>query len=239
MLAEIRKQAAATGSDKVTYRIICKNGEVRWLEDWGNLIVDSSGTDWFYVVVLDITDKIVTRENLKQLAEHDGLTGVYNRETAMEQVIEMRAHGSGKCSVILIDVDDFKSINDTYGHPFGDEVLKHLARFLDDALRKSDIVARMGGDEFAAFVVGLGDGDRLRYLVKRINELAFEDFDSEAIIGKKVKPSVSIGVACAEDLTTTVSELYSESDEALYRTKSRGKNSFSFYHENQPSLPTL
>lgn len=239
VLAEIRKQAAATGSDKVTYRIICKNGEVRWLEDWGNLIVDSNGVEWFYVVVLDITDKIVTRENLKQLAEHDGLTGVYNRETAMQQVIEMRAHGTGKCSVILIDVDDFKGINDTYGHPFGDEVLKHLARFLDDALRKSDIVARMGGDEFAAFVVGLGDGDRLHYLVQRINELAFADFDSEAFIGKKVTPSVSIGVACAEDLTTTVSELYARSDEALYRTKSKGKNGFSFYRENQSPLPHL
>ena len=239
VLAEIRKQSAATGSDKVTYRIICKNGEVRWLEDWGNLIVDSNGDEWFYVVVLDITDKIVTRENLKQLAEHDGLTGVYNRETAMRQVIEMRAHGTGKCSVILIDVDDFKGINDTYGHPFGDEVLKHLARFLDDALRQSDVVARMGGDEFAAFVVGLGDGDRLRYLVKRINELAFADFNSEALIGKKVTPSVSIGVACAEDLATTVSELYSHSDEALYKTKSKGKNGYSFYRDGRPTVPDI
>lgn len=239
VLAEIRKQSAATGSDKVTYRIICKNGDIRWLEDWGNLIVDSNGVEWFYVVVLDITDKIVTREDLKQRAEHDGLTGVFNRETAMRQVVDMRAHGTGKCSVILIDIDDFKGINDTYGHPFGDEVLKHLAHFLDDALRQSDVVARMGGDEFAAFIVGLGDGGRLRSLVKRISELAFADFNSQALIGKKVIPSVSIGVACAEDLTTTVSELYSQSDEALYRTKSKGKNGFSFYRDNAPCVPHL
>ncbi len=237
VLAEIRKQSAATGSDKVTYRIISKNGEVRWLEDWGNLIVDSNGVEWFYVVVLDITDKIVVRENLKQIAEHDGLTGVYNREAAIRRVIEQRAHGTGQCSVILIDIDDFKGINDTYGHPFGDEVLKHLARFLDSALRQGDIVARMGGDEFAAFIVGLGNGDRLRYLVKRINELAFIDFDSQALIGKTVVPTVSIGVACAEDLTTTVNELYSQSDEALYKTKSKGKNGFSFYRNGRPSVP--
>lgn len=239
VLAEIRKQAAATGSDKVTYRIISKNGDIRWVEDWGNLIVDSNGEEWFYVVVLDITDKIVTRENLKQIAEHDGLTGAYNREAAMQHVVERRAHGTGQCSVILIDVDDFKGINDTYGHPFGDEVLKHLARFLEGTLRQSDIVARMGGDEFAAFVVGLGDSDRLRYLVRRINELAFIDFDSQALIGKTVIPTVSIGVACAEDLTTTVSELYSRSDEALYRTKSKGKDGYSFYLDAHPSVPNI
>lgn len=239
VLAEIRKQAAATGSDKVTYRIICKNGEVRWLEDWGNLITDSNGEDWFYVVVLDITEKIEARENLKQIAEHDGLTGVFNREAAMRHVVEMRAHGTGKCSVILIDIDDFKQLNDTYGHPFGDEVLKHLARFLDSELRQGDIVARMGGDEFAAFIVGLGESERLRYLVKRINELAFASFDSQVLVGKTVVPSVSIGVASAEDLTTTVSELYSRSDEALYRTKSRGKNGFSFFYDRRQPLPDI
>lgn len=240
VLKEIAEQSAERGSDKVTYRILAKNGEVRWLEDWGNLIVDSNGDAWYYAVALDITEKMVSSETLKQMAEHDGLTGVFNRETAMQRVIDKRAHGSGKCSVLLIDIDDFKGINDNYGHPFGDEVLKHLAHHLDDALRESDIVARIGGDEFAAFVVGLGDSDRLRYLVNRINELAFADFNSRDYIDEDVTPTVSIGVACAEDLTTTVSELYAQSDEALYRTKSKGKNGFSFYGDNRPEdVPEL
>lgn len=239
VLAEISEQSAINGTDKVTYRVICKNGEIRWLEDWGNLITDSSGEPWFYVVVLDITDKILSRETLKQLAEHDGLTGVLNRETAMQRVIEKRAHGTGKCSVLLIDIDDFKGINDSYGHPFGDEVLKHLASHLEQALRENDIVARIGGDEFAAFIVGLGDSDRLRYLVKRIHELAFADFNSRDFVDADVMPTVSIGVASAEDLTTTVNELYAASDEALYRTKSKGKNGFSFYGENRPDVPEL
>lgn len=232
VIEDIERQARATGTDKVTYRIIRKDGEVRWIEDWGNLVMDSNGDEWYYVVVLDITEKIQDNQTLKVLAEHDSLTGIFNREGAFSLVRERRNERDCPCSLLLIDIDDFKSINDTYGHPFGDEVLKHLAKFLDRVLREGDIVARFGGDEFAAFIIGLGNGDRLRYLVQRISETAFQDFDSTKFIDEKVTPSVSIGVSYTDNSTTAIDELYALSDEALYETKRAGKNGFSFYGEN-------
>lgn len=233
VIEDIERQARATGTDKVTYRIIRKDGQVRWIEDWGNLIMDANGIEWYYVVVLDITEKIQDNVTLKILAEHDSLTGIYNREGAMSMVREKRNERDCACSLLLIDVDDFKSINDTYGHPFGDEVLKHLASFLDRVLREGDIVARFGGDEFAAFIIGLGEGDRLRYLVQRISETAFEDFDSTRFIEDDVTPTVSIGVSYTDNSNTGIDELYALSDEALYDTKRKGKNGFSFYSESK------
>lgn len=235
VLESIEIQARATGSDKVTYRIIRKDGEVRWIEDWGNLIMDSNGVEWYYVVVLDITEKIEDNESLKILAEHDSLTGIYNREGAFSMVKKKRGEKDTACSLLLIDIDDFKGINDTYGHPFGDEVLKHLATFLDTVLREGDIVSRLGGDEFAAFIIGLGDSERLRYLVKRISESAFEDFDSTQFIDEKVTPTVSIGVSFTDHSDTEIDELYALSDEALYETKRQGKNGYSFYGDNRDS----
>ena len=231
VIDEIEYQARTTGSDKSTYRIQRKDGEIRWIEDWGNLVVDSTGKEWYYVVVLDITEKIMANENLKNLAEHDNLTGIYNREGALRMIKEKRSERDVPCSVLLIDVDDFKGINDNYGHPFGDEVLKHFAKFLDKLLREGDVVARLGGDEFAAVVIGLGQSDRLRYLVKRISETAFADFDSTKFIDEKVTPTVSIGVSFAEDSSVEIDELYALSDEALYVTKRKGKNGYSFYGE--------
>lgn len=228
VIEDIERQARATGHDKVTYRIIRKDGDVRWIEDWGNLVMDSNGDEWYYVVVLDITEKIQDNESLKILAEHDSLTGIYNREGAISLVRERRNEKDVPCSLLLIDIDDFKGINDTYGHPFGDEVLKHLASYLDRVLRDGDIVARLGGDEFAAFIIGLGEGERLKYLVKRISDMAFEDFDSTKFIDEKVKPTVSIGVSYTDTSKTPIDDLYASSDEALYTTKRAGKNGYSF-----------
>lgn len=233
VIESIEIQARATGSDKVTYRIIRKDGEVRWIEDWGNLIMDSDGVEWYYVVVLDITEKIEDNQSLKILAEHDSLTGIYNREGAFNLVRERRSMKDSACSLLLIDIDDFKGINDTYGHPFGDEVLKHLATYLDTVLREGDIVSRLGGDEFAAFIIGLGDSERLRYLVKRISESAFGDFDSTQFIDEKVTPTVSIGVSFTDHSDTEIDELYALSDEALYDTKHKGKNGYSFYGDGE------
>lgn len=231
VIEDIRRQASLTGTDKVTYRIIRKDGEIRWIEDWGNLVMDANGVEWFYVVVLDITEKIEDNETLRILAEHDSLTGIYNRKSAFSLVGKRRNEKPGPCSLLLIDIDDFKGINDTYGHPFGDEVLKHLANFLDSMLREHDIVARLGGDEFAAFIIGLGESERLRYIVQKISETAFDDFDSTKFIEEEVKPTVSIGISYTDDPEIELEELYAMSDEALYETKRKGKNGYSFHEK--------
>ena len=168
----------------------------------------------------DISDLQVVRQELEFIAGHDALTGLANRSLLMERLGRMLAEESG-VAVLFIDLDRFKPINDLYGHDVGDAVLRQVSARLLDVVRHSDVVARVGGDEFVAVAANAGDRDVASDLADRI----------EASLGRPylldvgpVKIGASVGVALSEP-SSTVASLLSAADVQMYHAKSERRGS--------------
>ena len=158
-------------------------------------------------------------------AEIDGLTGLWNRNT-FETMVEKWFDGTeGRSGTFLmIDLDDFKQINDNHGHLVGDRMLQECADALRKALRDSDVIARKGGDEFAVFFHSVNDRTQVERAVTRITDA----LNAITIEGVGEKMSASIGIAMAPDHGQTFTELYSNADAALYKAKRTGRMRFEF-----------
>ena len=159
-------------------------------------------------------------------ASLDGLTKCFNRSAGIKRIDEHLIASHGTDALLLLDLDNFKDINDTFGHMTGDEVLKHFAKTLKKSVRTSDLVVRIGGDEFIVFLKDAGSRENVTNCVKKIfmrlmteHYGADEDFDVGA----------SMGVAVAPDDGGSFAELYEKADEALYRVKRGGKNGYAFF----------
>ncbi|MBD5426612.1 MAG: GGDEF domain-containing protein [Treponema sp.] len=169
----------------------------------------------------------VKAKNEKKLiikAEYDALTGILNRR-AFDDICRNSAEEKQPIVLLLIDMDNFKYINDTYGHAGGDTALKELARILKSTFRKSDYVARIGGDEFAAVLPDYKalTGDIVVQKIASVNEQLANMKDG-------IKP-VSVSVGAAFSPTGYSEELYKKADKALYKTKEQGKRGCHFYEE--------
>jgi diguanylate cyclase (GGDEF)-like protein len=159
--------------------------------------------------------------HLTHLSLHDGMTGLYNHSTCFELLeLEFRSHrryGAG-VSLILLDIDDFKLINDQYGHQEGDRVLIELARTLTQQVRDSDICCRYGGEEFVAILPFTSSLAEACGIAERIRQGA-----SDIVSGEK-GITVSLGVAACVASTLSPQDLMESADHALYRAKRAGKN---------------
>lgn len=167
-------------------------------------------------------DQIRVRHKLRLLSEHDSLTGLVNRRR-FELELEMLCRRERPFAVLFIDLDRFKPVNDNYGHGVGDALLKAVAGRLLDTVRKEDIVARHGGDEFAVLVVPATSRGAAEALAGRINQRIAEPF---VIEGHSIDIGTSIGVAVSHPGTTSAAELLSQADAALYQSKQTGRGSF-------------
>ena len=162
----------------------------------------------------------------QELALHDPLTGLPNRrllEDRIEHTLQHSARVRGKSAILYLDLDGFKAINDTYGHAYGDEILKLVAARLVNASRKEDTVARIGGDEFVIVLGNLaGKGDAREPAAKLIEVISEPYFINDLTL----RLSTSIGISIYPDDATTVDALLSAADTALYEAKRAGKNRF-------------
>ncbi len=179
----------------------------------------------------DIDHQEKENEKLKRMSEIDLLTGVYNKGTIehkIEKIIKNSNKEKNEHVLIIIDLDNFKTINDTFGHQFGDEVLKEFAKYLKTSFRKNDIIGRIGGDEFFVFMKETTSGKMVTKKCENVCKAFDKKYEDK---DKNVEVSVSIGVAeyplNGEDFDT----LYKKSDIALYNAKKNGKNTFKFYNE--------
>ena len=172
---------------------------------------------------MDIHNSRLKLETLERQASHDGLTGLLNHAYARKRIVErLEERRDGRFALAILDLDYFKSANDTYGHMFGDEVLKHLADLLRSSTRGGDIAARVGGDEFIIFLEYKND---LEPAVKRIyGKLAGERYKDFAF-------SVSMGVAMTEIVGTDYDALFHAADQTLYTVKQSGRGHYRFYSE--------
>jgi diguanylate cyclase (GGDEF)-like protein len=174
---------------------------------------------WRMAVKLD-----EVQHQLRQQASYDELTGLRNRRNSMKRLHEefLRAGRSGDpLSLIIVDIDHFKKINDSHGHPFGDVVLKRVATHLRDMLRNYDIIGRIGGEEFMVITPGLDLAEAV-LLAERLRQAIASERITEG--GVLVKVTVSAGVATMADEDDSVQSLIKRTDIALYRAKKEGRN---------------
>ena len=167
-------------------------------------------------------------ESLTKKATTDGLTGLSNRKAFLERLAAdlSRLDGRHPCGVVMLDIDHFKRVNDTYGHPFGDVVLRGVASVLGKGVRKGDTAGRYGGEEFVLYL-HLVDTERAREGAERFRRMIRQiRFAHE---GKEIAVTASFGVACAPHHGTGVEELLKHADEALYLSKQRGRDRVTVY----------
>lgn len=169
-----------------------------------------------------------SRENkyLIHLSEIDPLTSVFNKETT-QKLIDQKLKNHEQFCFLILDVDDFKSVNDNYGHAVGDKVLKNLSDLFKNHFRQTDIVGRIGGDEFIILIKGEHIAEsRIQSLLQKVNALKIEELQD-------FKLSISVGMAFAPSNGTTFMELYRHADHALYQTKRTGKNNYKIYKNDE------
>jgi len=173
----------------------------------------------------EITAQKRAESQITYMARHDGLTGLANRAVLRERMQEGLARlqrGGGAFSIFILDLDLFKAVNDSLGHPVGDELLKVVADRLSACLCETDTVARLGGDEFAILTAAAGDQRQSALATaKLLLEAVAAPYD---IDGHKLDVATSIGVALAPEHGTDVDQLIKSADLALYKAKSEGRN---------------
>ncbi|HTO57461.1 MAG TPA: diguanylate cyclase, partial [Pseudomonadales bacterium] len=177
------------------------------------------------LVLRDITEITKIKEDMQRLAHTDFLTGLHNRRFFMQRLTEETERvkrGSLPMSVLLLDMDSFKSINDTHGHDVGDRVLQVIASVTQEVKRLSDVAARIGGEEFAML---LPDTDRegAIKLAQRLRRTITEQMIADAR-GQPIYVTASIGVATMSHNDRGIDHILTHADRALYRAKDNGKN---------------
>ena len=170
----------------------------------------------------------------KQKTKYDALTGLYNRETFVDKVQhglkqKIADDSQGIFALLLLDLDHFKEINDTFGHIVGDELLCDTAKTLKAVIRSSDLAGRLGGDEFVVFLKGVLNEEALCKCVDKIKEALTKIYEKEE---KQVAVSVSIDIALAEG-EESFRELYERADQALYQVKRHGRNGYAIWNEDE------
>lgn len=187
---------------------------------------DEESSSQLLFKVLEANNKAVKREAMK-----DSLTGLYNREYA-EKYVNMHLRESSHCAYFMIDLDNFKQVNDRYGHIAGDYALKNIANMLSKMARNIGIACRMGGDEFSLFI----SQDIGRNELHRLAASMLEEYDRVKEGNESIaETSLSLGIALAPEDGKSYQELYNAADKALYLSKRGGKNRYCFYNEGEPT----
>lgn len=199
----------------VEHRVIMASGEIRWLHSTHRAIFNEKNVLIDYQSVgRDITERKIAEDQLRYLSSHDTLTGLYNRFYFEEQMKRVEKSNVAPVGLIMCDVDGLKLVNDTLGHDEGDELLKSVANVISGCFRKDDIVARVGGDEFAILLPN-SERNILESAIKRIRE----NVSNYNQVSPRVPLSISIGCAVRYDLNKPMLELFQEADNNMYREK--------------------
>ena len=190
-------------------------------------------TDGGWVAIhQDITAQKRAEAQITYMARHDGLTGLANRAVLLEKIEEaiarQRRYGR-RFTIFMLDLDLFKMVNDSLGHPVGDELLKMVARRLSACIRETDTVARLGGDEFAILTpAGVGQRDAAVVTAGRLLEAVAAPYELD---GHQLNIGTSIGIALAPDHGAEVDQLMKNADLALYKAKTEGRDAFRFFED--------
>lgn len=224
----LRRFAEEERYASLEYRQTDEAGE-RWMElSYRMVQLEEGGNVYAYLSVTDIDERKRRELDLENKAEHDALTGLLNRQSAslrMTDALERTVERGYRGAFAIIDLDDFKQVNDTYGHLSGDTVLAGVAQHLRTAFRKGDLICRWGGDEFVVYCEDMERED----MTKRIADLSAGPWNATVQGDQVIELSVSTGIAMVPQDGTAFKTVYERADRALYQAKSKGKAHFCFF----------
>jgi diguanylate cyclase (GGDEF)-like protein/PAS domain S-box-containing protein len=230
--------AGRIASCQMEQRYIHKTGRTVWTH-WsvsasGDISSDASN---LIFQLQDITDKKIAEQKLQHEATHDSLTGLPNRALFMRRLEEAldrsRQDPKYQVSVLFIDLDRFKYVNDSLGHLIGDQLLIGIATRLRDCMRPPDIVARLGGDEFMILVEGRYYSEKITQIANRIQRQFAQPFD---LYGQEVYSSASIGILRASEQHMTSEDVMRDADTAMYQAKRSGRSQHAVFDENMHTV---
>jgi diguanylate cyclase (GGDEF)-like protein/PAS domain S-box-containing protein len=220
--------AAVTGPHVLHYRMRRRDGQVRWIRDEFRVVEDADGALVYRGVLLDVTREKELEEGLERQATHDPLTGLANRDLFAQRLQELLAsepEPDRHHAVVLVDLDDFKTVNDSLGHAAGDELIRSVATRIEHSLRPGDLAARLGGDEFVLLVEDLADPVTAVVIASRLQASIGRPHD---LAGTRVTTAASLGIAFLED-AGSVEVVLRNADLAMYRAKHLGKGRVAAY----------
>ncbi|HHC72778.1 MAG TPA: EAL domain-containing protein [Thiotrichales bacterium] len=236
-----RLLAAGESDDSFTldFRLIHANGHPLWVRTICSAERLEGGGTVLRGLIMDITQQKISEEHIIYLADHDALTGLYNRRRFQEELEHHLAYGErfGHDSALLfIDLDQFKYINDTLGHPAGDEYLVTVASTLQTRLRDVDVLGRLGGDEFGVILPRTTEEE-----AERVAEELLETLRRQPMIGggRTLHVSASIGIVLFPAHGSSAGELLAFADAAMYEAKEAGRNRWAVFREEGGSLSSM
>ena len=209
------------GDESVSVDIRCSfvGEDFEWYNAFATRVFEDKNQTWAVGTLENINEKKQRETELNKKAKIDQLTKIYNR-AAIEELIEDALNVASCSAFIMYDLDEFKLINDTYGHPAGDRILVKTAEILKICFRSSDIIGRIGGDEFVVFAIGIEDKEiAFKKAEESIRQL--EKFKEE--LGWQENISASYGIAMTFEDGTTFKELYEKADLNMYESKQKRK----------------
>jgi len=209
-----------------------KDGSICQLESVFNNLLPDANVSGVVVTARDVTERRALEDQLAHQAFHDSLTGLANRALFADRVTHAYERGRRRenlFAVLLIDLDDFKTVNDSLGHAAGDELLVGVARRIEDCLRPEDTCARLGGDEFAILIETISGADAAVVVARRVLAAIGEPV---SVLGSEIVVAASVGIALGSG-TQSPSEILRSADLAMYRAKAEGKSHYALY---EPSM---
>jgi diguanylate cyclase (GGDEF)-like protein/PAS domain S-box-containing protein len=218
------------------YRMIARDGTEIWVRDEAYTMPDDtrSGRQVSQGLLVDTTDRKRLESKLIHDALHDPLTGLANRvllRDHLERALARNRRSPRTAALLFVDLDDFKQVNDTFGHAAGDQILVQVAQRLAAAARADDVVGRQSGDEFAVLIDGIDDDSAATSAAERILRELRRPIQ---LGGRSIVVGGSIGVAAAADRSTTAEDLLVQADAAMYAAKRLGKGTFALFDPRMP-----
>ncbi|MBY0545406.1 MAG: response regulator, partial [Gammaproteobacteria bacterium] len=225
------KQLARDGSvSNIDAKFIKKDGSVLYVLYSGTLIRNQKGDlEGFVFVAQDISSRKAVEEQLHQLSYYDSLTKLPNRlhfEMQVKQFLARDNKNEKNAALLYLDLDGFKSVNDRLGHLIGDKLLYELARRFESVFRGGDFIARVGGDEFIAYLVDVKDKSDAGVVAQRLIGVVNRPF---FIDNNEISVGTSIGIATYPDTAGTYDQLFKNADVALYKAKRAGRNQYQYF----------
>ncbi len=226
-LRRLETDGSISGFETQVYK---KNREIIWISVNAHLKRDAAGCVMHYEgSVEDITERRLYQARIEHQANYDALTGLANRSLLNERLSQAIAHAerdAGHVAVAFVDLDQFKFINDSFGHQLGDNLLQTMAERLKRCIGKADTVARQGGDEFVLVLCDYAQADQITRLVQRIQAVVAEPWTAGR---REFNVNCSVGIAVYPQDGRTADVLLRNADSAMYKAKENGRNNFQFF----------